>query len=689
YRAFTSYIQMPDTSVVSLDLKPSRIARAIYNAADNTPDNMNRALGLLHAAVQNTPEYKTLVEQTTFTGTRDRARLSGRQFTQLAQEGKTAEFVSAAVAASEPLITATTTPYTSFAESITAHLNSPRYQGGFNLADDERVTFNAPTEFNFGLSVGGQQSKANARIIKDITHELVINALNAGQVETSAMFRVPDQDRVNVEIQRNDKGDVVLSVSNIATETIDADKIYQQALVLAEKEMPGLIKMRKTNGEIGFLSGGHALRDGESRISSAEMKSAIEGIRQASPTESALIKNLLSIEGLSIGKTQTRYEGTGFGLSYVNSAISELGGDWTIQQAPRADGLFDTTVSVRFPAQNVIEVPDANVIKAAKIARAFEAIKAADPIDHDNFIDYLNSSDPLASSYADMILESADNDLQEMVDAVKVIQDYSRAQPEYQAIAQRRATQPAIQTARPTLAPVKLTTLEFDTIASQAKALSQMSLEGVKVSDFVRWQDLAFDVLPNSPVSSADIEQLAADSGINPNIAQRIISEAPQKAKALVSLVSNLPQDGKRNVYLVRDGLALHDTDRLMGGEPTALYLSKSTFRKFAQTSERSNFTADLLPRALINEAKARLDIPEFGQIDTATYPEFRKVYFQSLDDVVNGRISSIKTSMLQETENQQAIRTAVTNLSDYLDQSGLTEDLNSRGLRFVDSTKT
>ena len=126
-----------------------------------------------------------------------------------------------------------------------------------------------------------------------------------------------------------------------------------------------------------------------------------------------------------------------------------------------------------------------------------------------------------------------------------------------------------------------------------------------------------------------------------------------------------------------------------MGGDPAAMYLSKSTFRKFAETDTKSGFTLDLLPRAMINEAKARIGVSEFDAVSTDKFQDFRVAYFAAIDDVMNDRSERIVTSFLKDSGNQQSIQKAVNGLSEYLDQTGIADDLNDRGVRFVDSTKS
>ena len=98
YQAFTNYLQLPDSKVESADMKPSRIARAIYNAADTTPGNIKQSLRLMHMAVQSTPEYATLREQGVLTSVDQPALEIDQQFTRLAQAGQSTEFVNVAIA---------------------------------------------------------------------------------------------------------------------------------------------------------------------------------------------------------------------------------------------------------------------------------------------------------------------------------------------------------------------------------------------------------------------------------------------------------------------------------------------------------------------------------------------------------------------------------------------------------------
>ncbi|MCA9403155.1 MAG: hypothetical protein KC897_05185, partial [Candidatus Omnitrophica bacterium] len=387
----------------------------------------------------------------------------------------------------------------------------------------------------------------------------------------------------------------------------------------------------------------------------------------------------------------------------IRSATPSVNIDIPELSPVRLNGLLEAGRQVEF-VQSAITAPvevttiepadvqDVTVQKAVKIAKAFDAVQVADPVAYNNFVAYLASNDRPAQEYARMIVDAAGSEVPQLTQAIQSIQAHSKTQTRYQVTSRAQSIQPVqaeamTQSRKSDFA--KLSQIEFESVASQTRALSSLSLEGIKVSDYIRWQDLAFDVLPDTPVEDADLRKLAMDAGVNTRVAERIVQETPKRARALYAMVNSLPADGKRNVYLVRDALTLFNADRFNGGDPAALYLSKSTFRKFAETETLKKTEVDLLPLAMINEAKARIGISTFESISAEQYPEFRATYFQVMDDVLAGRTAEMKLPYLAQPENQRSISKAVGEIGNYLDQQNLTQDLAVRGLRFVDTTET
>ena len=103
------------------------------------------------------------------------------------------------------------------------------------------------------------------------------------------------------------------------------------------------------------------------------------------------------------------------------------------------------------------------MVKAAKIARAFNTIRAADPVEHDNLVSYLKSNDPQVATYTNMMVEAAVSSGLETIEAIKVIHESAKTQPVYQQMARSRAPVLASPASAKKIDSAKLSPLEFQT----------------------------------------------------------------------------------------------------------------------------------------------------------------------------------------------------------------------------------
>jgi hypothetical protein len=230
---------------------------------------------------------------------------------------------------------------------------------------------------------------------------------------------------------------------------------------------------------------------------------------------------------------------------------------------------------------------------------------------------------------------------------------------------------------------IMLASLRSSSVSSPVTALMR-PLNNVPVSEFIKW---AYEIQDRSARISGtgELDAIAQSMGISPTERDRIYNNAVHRARAAYTFAQDLPNDGKRNVYLMRDAISLALAERLLGGAPHAMYLSKSTFKKVSQIAN-----ADLIIPMMIGEAQARAN--SSGQ---SGFSALRQEFFNVFDEIVADRppaagVTPSTLRNLYDPEVKRKLKDSVKYLSGYLDQIGVTDSqLAQNGVRFIDTTMT
>ena len=202
------------------------------------------------------------------------------------------------------------------------------------------------------------------------------------------------------------------------------------------------------------------------------------------------------------------------------------------------------------------------------------------------------------------------------------------------------------------------------------------------VSGFGKWLN---DILEQTdrPLSNDELSSIAAELGINPDIALQIYGRALIKAeKAYDFTAKALPDDGKINVFMLRDAFALYAAAKMMGRPSNILYLSKATFKMFTGNL----LVSDLIIPTMVKTVKAQMGLTVDEMVPTERFVEFKHLFFELLEnllyypDKVPGELRAYSVNL----------KLAADNLLVYFESLGITDqNIVDKGIRFVDTTKT
>jgi SAM-dependent MidA family methyltransferase/chemotaxis receptor (MCP) glutamine deamidase CheD len=201
------------------------------------------------------------------------------------------------------------------------------------------------------------------------------------------------------------------------------------------------------------------------------------------------------------------------------------------------------------------------------------------------------------------------------------------------------------------------------------------------VSNFIQWLDGI--LLADSHIfGEEELLILAQELGISQHRAEVIIERVKRMAQHAYLFSESLPRDGKANVFLFRDAFALYSAERIKGRKPYAFYLSKATFKKFANSE-----MAEAIIPFMFNAIKKDMHYGPNDQISPEALSEFKARFFKLLSSLIEGK-------EIEQGEYRQFLpfarnlRLAAQGLQAYLEEIGLnTESIKSNGIRFIDTT--
>jgi SAM-dependent methyltransferase len=201
------------------------------------------------------------------------------------------------------------------------------------------------------------------------------------------------------------------------------------------------------------------------------------------------------------------------------------------------------------------------------------------------------------------------------------------------------------------------------------------------VSNFIQWLD-GLLLGDNRILSEEELRTFAQELGISEYKAGTIIQRAKRMAQNAYRFSESLPKDGKANVFLFRDAFALYSAERIKGRTPYAFYLSKATFKKFAN----SDIAEAIIP-FMFNEIKKDMLYGLSDQIPPEALPEFKLRFFNLLSALIEGKEIE-KEEYKQFLPFANNLRLAAQRLQEYLASTGLNiESVQKNGVRFIDTT--
>ncbi len=208
-----------------------------------------------------------------------------------------------------------------------------------------------------------------------------------------------------------------------------------------------------------------------------------------------------------------------------------------------------------------------------------------------------------------------------------------------------------------------------------------LSGKKVKFSEFVEWMNQDFD---NPHVlSDAEVSSLAARFNIQHRDFDLLKKEGMNIAKGSYAFYQDLPKDGKLNVYLFRDAFGLYLADKMSGGDPLAMMVSKTSVSSLGLDG------LDVEMSAVVDEIKRRMGLALDAPIPEEQYARFKQLFFKFWDNLFEhksvGKMSSDDAFVLKDQDN---LINAMHQLSAYANSIGITSQLvKTRGVRFIDTT--
>jgi len=220
--------------------------------------------------------------------------------------------------------------------------------------------------------------------------------------------------------------------------------------------------------------------------------------------------------------------------------------------------------------------------------------------------------------------------------------------------------------------------------------LKGASFEHKTMTDFLTWVEDLIDAR-GQPLTDKEIDLLSESFNIKPWTLNLLRNDVSLQAKISKEFLRSLPDDGKVDVYLMRDALLLYQTEKTLGkGRPYAAYLSKEVFRSMAQ----GGMMADQIIPIMMSAVSIKLGFPVRGQmvqmIPGGKLKEFKEEFFKLYNEMLLGNELEGVDPRLRSflTSHRGSVQKVTKVLKQYIRSLGISdEDLYSKGVRYIDTT--
>jgi len=241
-----------------------------------------------------------------------------------------------------------------------------------------------------------------------------------------------------------------------------------------------------------------------------------------------------------------------------------------------------------------------------------------------------------------------------------------------------RLQQTVAQHARP--APVVEKSAKAGSPISSMGRFIKTPLNG-PVTEFIGWMDAVMG-RSEAALNDEELKGMSHFIGIDEGDASKIRRRTRQMAQAAYAFAQSIPDDGKMNIFLLRDAFSLYYAAKALGRNAQAVYISKAFFKKLAGTN-----TADFIMPTVVAEVKQAMGLHERDAVPAERFADFKERFFTLFDKML------LDPSSLQNPDVRNAapaLQKAAAAAEAYLRASGITPESAARdGIRFIDTTVT
>lgn len=185
-------------------------------------------------------------------------------------------------------------------------------------------------------------------------------------------------------------------------------------------------------------------------------------------------------------------------------------------------------------------------------------------------------------------------------------------------------------------------------------------------SNFVQWIDdittETQDVLTDNEIDTIQLF-LKTSYGLSDDTIQAIATRVKNMARVTTQIYEKELQDRKTNIYLFRDAFTLYVTEKIYGGHPKAIFLSKAILGHLGSGDSMIYLTT----HEIAHQIKQEMGYPNNKPLPSELYPEFRRRFLE----------------LFAQTMSEQA--TAMDILQNNFNHLGLAPGTS---IRFVDTKK-
>jgi hypothetical protein len=198
--------------------------------------------------------------------------------------------------------------------------------------------------------------------------------------------------------------------------------------------------------------------------------------------------------------------------------------------------------------------------------------------------------------------------------------------------------------------------------------------------------DIFFDFY--LPLDEEDLEYISSRLGASKKSVETVYSDASRIARFAEGFTDNSPDDGKYNIFLMRDAYYLYISDLSRGREAVPFYFSKALYQIFSEVRKKDMQSTVYM---IINEAKGRMGILPGNEIPEGNLAEFKDVFKKTISEIYEKDPDKMLPEEKFASLDADAIRgvqNAGRNL--YRNIAGLRlKDIKEKGVRFIDTSET